>query len=71
MVTLEEDDHPLQKLWNRLVSRGGTVDWFRFWLKGDEDPDPAKREQYERWRELRKVHQATVGDALEPQQEGR
>ena len=31
------------------------VDWFRFWLKGEEDPDPAKAEQYKRWRELRKM----------------
>jgi hypothetical protein len=31
------------------------VDWFRFWLKGEEDPDPAKKEQYERWRKLREL----------------
>jgi hypothetical protein len=31
------------------------VDWFRFWLKGEEDPDPAKEEQYERWRKLREL----------------
>ena len=24
-----------------------------FWLKGEEDPDPAKHAQYERWRALR------------------
>jgi hypothetical protein len=29
------------------------LDWFRFWLKGEEDPDPAKAEQYVRWREMR------------------
>ena len=29
------------------------LDWFRFWLKGEEDPNPGKREQYERWRKLR------------------
>ncbi len=57
MVTLEEDDHPLQKPWNRLVSQAGTVDWFRFWLQGEEDPDPAKREQYARWRDLLRLLQ--------------
>jgi len=31
------------------------VDWFRFWLKEEEDPDPGKAEQYARWRELRKL----------------
>jgi len=29
------------------------VDWFRFWLKGEEDPDPAKAGQYTRWRKMR------------------
>lgn len=28
------------------------VDWFRFWLKDEEDADPAKAEQYARWRQL-------------------
>jgi len=36
------------------------VDWFCFWLKGEEDPDPAKAEQYKRWRELRKLHEASA-----------
>ena len=29
------------------------VDWLRFWLQGYEDPDPAKTEQYARWRRMR------------------
>jgi dipeptidyl aminopeptidase/acylaminoacyl peptidase len=33
------------------------LDWFRFWLKEEEDPDPAKAEQYKRWRELRKLQE--------------
>ncbi len=32
------------------------VDWFNFWLRDVEDPDPKKEEQYERWRELREMH---------------
>jgi dipeptidyl aminopeptidase/acylaminoacyl peptidase len=31
------------------------VDWFNFWLRDKEDPNPAKAEQYKRWRELRKL----------------
>ncbi len=27
-----------------------SLDWFSFWLMGAIDPDPAKREQYARWR---------------------
>jgi dipeptidyl aminopeptidase/acylaminoacyl peptidase len=29
------------------------VDWLRFWLQGYEDPDPARAEQYGRWRQMR------------------
>jgi hypothetical protein len=36
-----------------MTSQGGAVDWFRFWLLGQEDPDPAKAEQYKRWRAMR------------------
>jgi hypothetical protein len=30
------------------------LDWFRFWLKDEEDSTSAKRDQYLRWREMRK-----------------
>jgi hypothetical protein len=40
-----------------MISQQGDVDWFCFWLKGEEDPDPGKTEQYKRWRELRKLPQ--------------
>jgi hypothetical protein len=35
------------------------LDWLKFWLKGDEDPNPDKAEQYKRWRELRKLQEKT------------
>jgi hypothetical protein len=41
----------------RLASEQGNVDWFRFWLKGEEDPDPSKTDQYARWHELRKLQE--------------
>lgn len=44
--------HILQNPRQRLASQGGTVDWFCFWLKDEEDPDPAKSAQYTRWHEL-------------------
>jgi len=31
------------------------LDWMNFWLQGKEDPDPAKREQYVRWRAMREA----------------
>src|SRR5260370_7468998 len=40
-----------------MVSPQGNVDWFGFWLKGEEDSDPAKAEQYARWGKLRKLQE--------------
>jgi hypothetical protein len=51
-------DHPVVKPWDRLTSQQGNVDWLLFWLKGEEDPDPAKAEQYARWRELKELQEA-------------
>lgn len=57
LLVLNSDEHVLTNPAARIASQGGTVDWFRFWLKDEEDPDPAKAEQYARWRELRKLQQ--------------
>jgi dipeptidyl aminopeptidase/acylaminoacyl peptidase len=38
------------------------VDWMKFWLKDEEDPDPAKAEQYKRWRELRRLQENNPND---------
>jgi dipeptidyl aminopeptidase/acylaminoacyl peptidase len=35
------------------------LDWFRFWLQSEESPDPAKSEQYQRWRQLRRLQRET------------
>jgi dipeptidyl aminopeptidase/acylaminoacyl peptidase len=55
LILLNTDEHVLTNPAVRMASQGGTVDWFRFWLKDEEDPDPAKAEQYLRWRELREL----------------
>ena len=34
---------------NRKAVAIRAVDWMRFWLKGEEDSDPIKAEQYARW----------------------
>ena len=52
-VWLPDGTHLLVKPSERLTSQQGTVDWFSFWLKGEEDSDLAKREQYKRWEGLR------------------
>ena len=55
LIYMADGDHPLVKPWERMSSQQGDVDWFCFWLKGEEDSDPAKVEQYARWRSLRKA----------------
>jgi dipeptidyl aminopeptidase/acylaminoacyl peptidase len=53
LVYLPEGTHVLVKPWERMVSQEGSVDWFAFWLDGEENEDPLKAEQYSRWRGLR------------------
>ncbi len=48
-VYLPRAPHLLVKPSERLISEQGNVDWFCFWLKGEEDLDPQRREQYKRW----------------------
>ena len=57
LIWIPNGQHILQKPAERVASQQRTVDWFRFWLQGYEDPDPAKKEQYERWRGLRKMQE--------------
>jgi dipeptidyl aminopeptidase/acylaminoacyl peptidase len=57
LIVLNTDEHVLTNPAVRMASQGGSVDWFRFWLQGYEDPDPAKAEHYKRWRELRKLQE--------------
>jgi len=58
MIFLPDAPHILVKPWEQMTSQQLTRDWFCFWLRGEEDPDPGKAEQYKRWRELRKVQKA-------------
>jgi hypothetical protein len=53
MIHIPRSDHMVVTPPARYLSQEGDVDWFRFWLKGEEDVDSAKAEQYRRWRRLR------------------
>jgi hypothetical protein len=53
MVYFPLGQHVLQNPAEIMASEQGDVDWFRYWLAGEEDRDPAKRTQYERWDTLR------------------
>jgi dipeptidyl aminopeptidase/acylaminoacyl peptidase len=57
LIMLNTDEHVLTNPAARMASQGGSVDWFRFWLMSEEDPDPVKAGQYTRWRELRKLQE--------------
>lgn len=45
--------HELLAVGQRLFTSQLLVDWFRYWLKGESDPDPAKSAQYTRWQAMR------------------
>jgi dipeptidyl aminopeptidase/acylaminoacyl peptidase len=62
LIVLKEGTHPLSNPGQRMASQGGTVDWMRFWLKGEEDPAPSKAEEYARWRGLRKLQEQEGSD---------
>lgn len=53
LVIYPDEEHVFQRPLNRFNSMTTHFDWFNFWLLGEEDPDPAKREQYVRWRQMR------------------
>ena len=53
ILYFETASHSTTRPRHRLRSLGTGVDWWRFWLKGEEDEDPAKAQQYAHWRDLR------------------
>lgn len=59
LIYLPLAQHQLVKPWERMTSQQGNVDWFMFWLNGEEDSDPAKREQYTRWHHFRDIQEQT------------
>ena len=62
----ENTPHQLVQPAQRYASQQSAVDWFDFWLKGEEDPDPDKAEQYVRWRELRKLQEENEKKSAPP-----
>jgi len=60
---VHEPEHPRARL--AMLERN--VDWFRFWLQGYEESDPAKRPQYQRWENLRELRNADEKNAVQMQ----
>jgi hypothetical protein len=55
MYVFPEEAHLLVQPIHTLVNSERQLDWFRFWLKHDEDEAPSKRDQYDRWNRLREL----------------
>lgn len=49
-----------------LAAYQRNLDWYRFWLLGDEDADPGKAAQYQRWHEMRRVVDAGASGTHAP-----
>lgn len=63
---LAEGAHEIFKAGERKLMTQLLVDWFRFWLKDEEDRDPAKAEQYARWRVFREEQNAALRQSRRP-----
>lgn len=55
LIVLNSDEHIITNPRIRFAAQTGNLDWFRFWLQGYTDPDPAKASQYRRWEHLREI----------------
>jgi dipeptidyl aminopeptidase/acylaminoacyl peptidase len=53
LYVFENEHHVKWQPAHRLAIYHRNLDWFDFWLRGVEDPDPDRSEQYARWRALR------------------
>jgi hypothetical protein len=66
MIVIPGGTHSLSRPAERMVSLQGNVDWYRFWLKGEErtqvfvpgETIEALRAQYARWREMEALKKA-------------
>lgn len=72
MILLPESNHWPLRPSERLAVQQRVVDWFRFWLKSEEDPVAGKEVQYKGWRVLRALYEAketggavTTGEATQ------
>ena len=59
LIIFPDEGHIKRHPVHRYSIYARNVDWFNFWLRGVEDLDPIKAEQYTRWRRLRAMHDST------------
>jgi dipeptidyl aminopeptidase/acylaminoacyl peptidase len=63
LVGYENEVHNFVRPTTRFASMHRKVDWFNYWMLEKEDPDPAKAEQYVRWRKMKADWEATRAPA--------
>ena len=64
MIVIPGGAHALSRPSERMLSLQGNVDWYRFWLKGEERREPILQgetserlaAQYARWHQMRELH---------------
>lgn len=59
LYAFPEEAHIKVQPRHRLNVYERNLDWFRYWLQGYSDPDPAKAAQYRRWERLRDRQRAS------------
>jgi dipeptidyl aminopeptidase/acylaminoacyl peptidase len=59
MHVFPKDTHFLMQPIHRLVNYERQLDWFKFWLKREEDLAPSKHDQYDRWHRLREARDSS------------
>lgn len=55
LYVFPEEPHQKFQPRHKLAVYQRNLDWFRFWLLGEEDADPRKRDQYATWRRMRQA----------------
>src|SRR5258708_35842246 len=55
MIYLPDSNHWPIRPSERISVQQRSVDWFRYWLKGEKDSSRNKDERYRGWDELRKI----------------
>src|SRR5262249_40186815 len=53
MYVFPDEYHQKWQPAHRLAIYERNIDWMNFWLRGVENPDPEKADQYQRWRAMR------------------
>jgi dipeptidyl aminopeptidase/acylaminoacyl peptidase len=66
MYVFGNEHHQKWQPAHRLAIYERNIDWMNFWLQGREDSDPAKAEQYKRWRAMRVKQCELFGKEPEP-----